>query len=79
MMQVSLPPPKTWDDFELWSRKVIEKMFPIIDFKRYGRLGQKQFGIDIISISQSEAIVVQCKNTEVITQKKVNNELKKNK
>ena len=76
-MQVSLPPPKTWDDFELWSRKVIEKMFPIIDFKRYGRLGQKQFGIDIISISQSEAIVVQCKNTEVITQKKVNNELKK--
>lgn len=68
-MQVVLPPPKTWDDFEVWSKKVIEKIRPDITFNIYGRQGQKQFGIDIISISQTEKIAVQCKNVDTLNEK----------
>lgn len=32
------------------------------DFQRFGRLGQYQFGIDVISDAQGELICVQCKN-----------------
>lgn len=32
------------------------------DFQKFGRLGQNQFGIDIISDAQGELICVQCKN-----------------
>ena len=31
-------------------------------FQRFGRLGQNQFGIDIISDTQGELICIQCKN-----------------
>lgn len=40
------------------------------DFQRYGRNGQKQFGIDIITVDSKESICVQCKNY-VISEKDI--------
>lgn len=36
------------------------------DFQRYGRNGQKQLGVDIISVDSKELICVQCKNYVII-------------
>jgi len=41
-------------------------------FQKYGRSGQKQYGIDIHSVGQKELICIQCKNY-AITQKDIDN------
>ena len=42
------------------------------DFQRFGRLGQNQYGIDIISDVKGKLICVQCKNY-VISPKEIDN------
>lgn len=58
---MKLPKTSSPEEFESICRDVIEKMYNC-KFQKYGRKGQKQRGIDLISTDYDKTIAVQCKN-----------------
>jgi hypothetical protein len=60
--QFIFPKPKNWDIFEAIVCDVFARELNSRNFQRYGRSGQKQFGVDIVGISDGKIIGVQCKH-----------------
>lgn len=59
--------PKTKDDSEFENMAVdVCNVIYGIEFRKYGRRGQKQYGIDIYEDSIKHEKVIQCKNYELI-------------
>lgn len=77
--QFIFPKPKSWDAFEdivcdVFSRKLNNR-----NFQRYGRSGQKQFGVDIVGVVDDLLVGIQCKHfpNGKITRADVDDELSK--
>lgn len=59
-----LPPPLSWDEFELICRDSFGLRWNTRDFHRHGRLRQAQEGIDIYGTdSRGDLVGIQCKRT----------------
>ncbi|MBD5534581.1 MAG: hypothetical protein HDQ99_02755 [Lachnospiraceae bacterium] len=63
-LEVVLPRTKDANEFEDMVCDVCRKKYKK-EFQRYGRTGQKQDGIDIISVGVKKIICVQCKNYKI--------------
>lgn len=76
---INLPTPKSWDEFEDICLTVIKLRCVSENFNRYGRNGQKQYGVDITGEDKfGFSIGVQCKNTLTsLTEKLIVNEVTK--
>lgn len=65
-----LPIPKSWDEFEDICADIFKEIWADPYAKRYGRSGQKQFGIDIVGIphgGKSHA-AVQCRHVDSLNE-----------
>jgi len=62
MNKFVFPKPKDEDIFEDLVRDVYSRVFNNRNFQRYGRKGQKQFGVDSAGFSEEKLIGIQCKN-----------------
>lgn len=56
------PKPRDWDTFEDIVCDVFARKFDNYNLQRYGRSGQRQFGVDIAGFTQRGLIGVQCKH-----------------
>lgn len=63
-LEIVLPRTKDANEFEDMVCDVCRKKYKK-EFQRYGRTGQKQDGIDIISVGIKKIICVQCKNYKI--------------
>jgi hypothetical protein len=73
-----LPIPKSWDEFEDIVADVCRVDFKDAFAKRYGRMGQRQNGIDIYGQHKEIGFFgVQCKNTEKISIEEIKEEINK--
>lgn len=75
-----LPEPKSWDEFEDIVSDIIQIAWKDPFAFRNGRQGQKQEGVDIYGkpyYFNGEYAGVQCKNTETISKKEIEEEIKK--
>lgn len=59
---MKLPRPKDPKEFEKMCREVLQYKHREVEIKLYGRQGEKQYGIDLISSGSKPIIVAQCKN-----------------
>ena len=73
------PKPKDWDTFEDIVCDVISRKFNNNNLQRYGRNGQKQFGVDIAGFTRNGMTGIQCKHhpTGNITKSEINEEIVK--
>jgi hypothetical protein len=62
MSKFVFPKPLDEDIFEDLVRDVYARVYSNRNFQRYGRRGQKQFGVDSAGFSEEKLIGVQCKN-----------------
>ncbi len=75
--QFVFPKPKSWDTFEDIVCDVFSRNFNSYNFQRYGRSGQKQFGVDIAGIVNDSLIGIQCKHypSENLSKKEIDKEV----
>lgn len=60
--QFIFPKPKNWNTFEDIVCDIFARELNNRNFQRYGRSGQKQFGVDIVGVSDGKIIGIQCKH-----------------
>lgn len=72
------PKPKGWDIFEDIVCDVVSRKFNSRNLQRYGRSGQKQFGVDIVGFTRIGLTGVQCKHhpKSSMTSSEVDKEIK---
>lgn len=77
--QFIFPKPKNWDTFEDIVCDIFARELNNRNFQRYGRSGQKQFGVDVVGISDGKIIGIQCKHfpNGKITESDLDNEVEK--
>jgi hypothetical protein len=73
------PKPKDWDIFEDIVCDVVSRKFNNNNLQRYGRSGQKQFGVDIAGFTRNVLSGFQCKHhpNGNITKSEIHEEIKK--
>ncbi len=57
-----LPKPRDWETLEDIVCDVFTRKYYALNMQRYGRRGQKQFGVDVAGLIQSGIIGIQCKH-----------------
>lgn len=79
MSKFVFPKPTNEDIFEDLVRDIYAREYENRNFQRYGRRGQKQFGVDSAGFSAEKLIGVQCKNhpEDRITTKEIDDEVTK--
>lgn len=77
--QFIFPKPKSWDAFEDIVCDVFARKLNNRNFQRYGRSGQKQFGVDIVGVVDGSVVGIQCKHypSGKITKTDINTEVGK--
>jgi CBASS immunity sensor of nucleotide second messenger signals/restriction endonuclease len=60
--QFIFPKPKSWDVFEDIVCDVFARKLNNRNFQRYGRRGQRQFGVDIVGVVDGSLVGIQCKH-----------------
>jgi hypothetical protein len=56
------PKPRDWNTFEDIVCDVYSRKFENQNFQRYGKSGQKQFGVDIVGVVNNSVLGIQCKH-----------------
>lgn len=56
------PRPRDWETFEDIVADLFSRQFNALNLQRYGRHGQKQYGVDIVGMTNDGIIGVQCKH-----------------
>lgn len=77
-MKYSFQKLKNWQDFELLCKDAMNKKLSL-DFLQFGRPGQKQKGIDFYAVDYSNnvKIAIQCKKTDKLTMKQIEEDIEK--
>jgi hypothetical protein len=77
--QFIFPKPKNWDTFEDIVCDVFTRKLNNRNFQRYGKSGQKQFGVDIVGVVDGLVVGIQCKHypNGKITKTDIDTELSK--
>ena len=79
----NLPVPKSWDEFEDMCADLLKRLWRDPYVNRYGRSGQKQFGVDIygkpyyLKEQGTGLAAAQCKRVEVFSQADIDAEVTK--
>lgn len=62
MAEFVFPLPRDWETFEDIVRDIYSRRYRSDNFQRYGRRGQRQFGVDIAGLTLDGLIGIQCKH-----------------
>ncbi len=65
-LMIYLPPPTNWQDFQQLVKDIASVRYDPSSVQEYGRLGQKQHGVDTFAISRDgiTRVGIQCKETK---------------
>lgn len=60
----NLPSPNSWEAFEELISDLFQRQYFYTSIQRYGRRGQRQFGVDIVGVIKDGILGIQCKHVD---------------